>query len=337
MTFNFNSDFSTIYTNINHTGKKAIISCLDDGVNIDTDFIKGILSQGLLGFADVRHIEIYSTDDIYRLTENFKHRNTQMLVVRIHDDKLIFSDVEHIFRVVGDVVDRRAEMLLSTFVFATPNAISVDQGDFHHYLCHHSGVFSEMRMNDVEIKHKDLLNLFSRTAMDETPLKYVGFLDIDETLLTERTFMRTGWAGTHCGEFLKDPISAVNAFDKEALSFLKKLSKMVGVKWVLSSQWRCGIGKDNAIHLGRYLGLPIIDITPITGDRSNEIAQWLSEHQEVEKSFILDNEEVIVPGVAMIKVSPKEGLTVSKAQDICTVFDQDVRDIMHYRLSRDLT
>lgn len=336
MTFNFSSDFSTIYTNINHTGKKAIISCLDDDASVDTDFIKGILTQGFLGLADVRHVDIYGVDDISKLTEAFKHRCTQMLVVRIYDHKLSFSDVERIFSVVGEVVDCREQMLLSTFVFTTPNAISVEQGDFHHYLCHSGGEFCEMRMNDLEIKHKDLLSLFLRNEIDETPPKYVGFLDIDETLLTERTFMRTGWAGTHCGEFLEDPVTAVNAFDKEALSFLKKLSKTVGVKWVLSSQWRCALGKNKAIHLGRYLGLPVIDITPITGNRSDEIAQWLSEHPTVEKSFILDNEEVAVPGVNMVKVSPKEGLTVVKAQDICSVFDQDVRDVMHYRLSRAL-
>lgn len=336
MTFNFSSDFSTIYTNINHIGKKAIISCLDDDASVDADFVKGILSQGLLGLADIRHVEICGTGDIHRLTEAHKHRCAQMLVVRIRDHELNFSEVERIFSVVGDVIDCRAKMQLSTFVFTTPNAISVEQGDFHHYLCHSGGVFSEMRVNDLEIKHKDLLSLFLRSRVDESSPKYVGFLDIDETLLTERTFMRTGWAGTHCGEFLENPVAAVSAFDKEALSFLKKLSKTVGVKWVLSSQWRCALGKDKAIHLGRYLGLPIIDITPITGNRSDEILQWLSEHPTVEKSFILDNEEVTVPGVTMVKVSPKEGLTVAKAQDICSVFDQDVRDIMHYRLSRAL-
>lgn len=83
---------------------------------------------------------------------------------------------------------------------------------------------------------------------------------------------------------------------------LAKIVKKTGAKIVISSSWRSGWYRPYEEKSKRsktlednikYFNLEVIGITPKdkNGRRGNEIAQWLSEHPEVDKFVILDDEK----------------------------------------------
>lgn len=106
-------------------------------------------------------------------------------------------------------------------------------------------------------------------------------------------------------------------FNPESCTILNKIIEETDAKIVLSSSWRLdGINKMNSLF--KYFGLPrIYDITPSLCNkfgslcRGKEIDAWLSEHPEVTKYVILDDdtdmEEHQLP--FFIKTNPyKDGL-----------------------------
>lgn len=108
--------------------------------------------------------------------------------------------------------------------------------------------------------------------------------------------------------------------------YTKRLAKIVrktGAKIVISSSWRGGwyipyeekskrskTLEDNL----KYFNLEVIGITPKDKNsrRGNEIAQWLSEHPEVNKFIILDDEKF-----DMMEYYGKELIITSNNGEIC--------------------
>ena len=84
---------------------------------------------------------------------------------------------------------------------------------------------------------------------------------------------------------------------------LKELVDKSGAKIVLSSSWRIGFSpathkSDNVLDTKlKDRGISIYDFTPcMTGERSDEIHEWLKENP-VDKFVIIDDEEVSDPNL----------------------------------------
>lgn len=116
----------------------------------------------------------------------------------------------------------------------------------------------------------------------------VLFLDVDGVLNSTKSLVAFG----------NYPMPKVDAREKElfdltSVELIKKVCKDTNTKIVLSSSWRnC---EDWEFVLKGLLGLDIIDITPTIYDgdrgwfRGNEIKAWLTEHPEVTKYAIVDD------------------------------------------------
>lgn len=116
------------------------------------------------------------------------------------------------------------------------------------------------------------------------------FLDIDGVISTVASMRKSYALGREPEEML---------YDSMALMYVGRLVKLTDAKVVLSSTWREDLDTkdptlraiiDNLCRQLEAVGAPLYDVTPrvLGGDRSTEIATWLSENP-CERWAILDD------------------------------------------------
>ncbi len=96
--------------------------------------------------------------------------------------------------------------------------------------------------------------------------------------------------------------------DKKLLARLQKLLDETGAKVVLSSSWRCDpVGRLAAKHFG----VPFIDVCPDEpkDPRCKEMVAWLSDHPEVTRYAVLDDENDGLDDLPLFQPSSKTGIT----------------------------
>lgn len=122
----------------------------------------------------------------------------------------------------------------------------------------------------------------------------VLFLDIDGVLNHESHYK---WLMETDEPTPQQQVFPYSEFNPASCQILNKIIEETGCKIVLSSTWRLdGISKMNALF--KHFGLPqIYDVTPSLAYkydtilcRGKEIDKWLSEHPEVTKYAIVDDD-----------------------------------------------
>ena len=121
----------------------------------------------------------------------------------------------------------------------------------------------------------------------------VLFLDIDGVLNHENHYK---WLMETDEPTPLQRVYPYSEFNPESCKILNRIIKETGCKIVLSSSWRLdGINRMNILF--KHFGLPrIYDITPSLCERfgslcrGKEIDKWLSEHPEVNKYVIVDDD-----------------------------------------------
>lgn len=144
----------------------------------------------------------------------------------------------------------------------------------------------------------------------------VIFLDIDGVLNHEQHYK---WLMETDEPTPLQRVYPYSEFNPKSCQLLNDIIKETGARIVVSSSWRLdGIHRMNILF--KYLGLPnIYDITPSLCERfgslcrGKEIDKWLSEHPEVDKYVILDDDTDMLPKQIsfFVKTNPYEdGLNV---------------------------
>lgn len=139
----------------------------------------------------------------------------------------------------------------------------------------------------------------------------VIFLDIDGVLNHEEHFRWLHESGEATPLQSQYPWSE---FSPVSCKLLKEVIDETDAQIVVSSSWRLdGLAKINKLF--RFFGLPnAIDVTPcLNTARGIEIDKWLSEHPEVDKYVILDDDTDMLPKQMsfFVKTNPDEdGLNV---------------------------
>lgn len=160
----------------------------------------------------------------------------------------------------------------------------------------------------------------------------VIFLDIDGVLNTE-SYITAVWdvvermdkisnSKNNIMEYLHDQYGSL--FDPMAIRFLKHICDQTGAKIVISSTWRhSGLGEMQDMWKHRNLPSEVIGITPdhsrktgSTLQRGKEIAEWLSEHTDVESYVIIDDDADMESEQFrnFVNTDPQYGLTKSDAK-----------------------
>src|SRR3954463_835122 len=128
----------------------------------------------------------------------------------------------------------------------------------------------------------------------------VIFLDIDGVLNCEQTPNRR-----------KFPYVA----DRALVSRFKRLVERTGARVVLTSTWRCDpIGLLAAEHWGIPVHENCPDNPPCA--RAQEVRQWLSEHPDVQRYVVLDDDCDSLDNLPLFQPNAKTGLTEEMAQAI---------------------
>lgn len=153
----------------------------------------------------------------------------------------------------------------------------------------------------------------------------VIFLDIDGVLNHEKHYK---WLMETDEPTPLQQVYPYSEFNPESCKILNRIIDETDAKIVLSSSWRLdGINRMNSLF--KHFGLPrIYDITPsLCGRfgslcRGKEIDKWLSEHPEVTKYVILDDdtdmEEYQLP--FFVKTDPyKDGLNNDIANKVINI------------------
>lgn len=156
----------------------------------------------------------------------------------------------------------------------------------------------------------------------------VLFLDIDGVLNHENHYK---WLMETDEPTPLQRVYPYSEFNPVSCQILNNIIKETGCKIVLSSSWRLdGIHRMNILF--KHFGLPQIhDITPSLCERfgslcrGKEIDKWLSEHPEVTKYVIVDDdsdmEEYQLP--YFVKTNPYgSGLDNECADKIIKIFNQ---------------
>jgi uncharacterized protein YaaR (DUF327 family) len=114
------------------------------------------------------------------------------------------------------------------------------------------------------------------------------FLDIDGVLNNRNHLIKTIDDNPEMRKCTRE------IFDDENINNLKELLKISGAKIVISSCWRIGSLYKSLIK--NFVKWRIIDylydVTPYLGgqQRGDEIRMWLSDHPEVDKFVIIDDD-----------------------------------------------
>jgi hypothetical protein len=127
----------------------------------------------------------------------------------------------------------------------------------------------------------------------------VIFLDIDGVLNCKKT---------------PNPRDLPYIVDAKLLARLNSLLERTGAKVVLSSTWRVDpIG----LYAAKYWKIPHIDVCPDMPEstRYSEVLAWLSQHPEVTRYAVIDDECDELDDLPLFQPSAKTGLTdkISKA------------------------
>lgn len=109
-----------------------------------------------------------------------------------------------------------------------------------------------------------------------------------------------------------------NFLDPKALRFLKKIVEESDAEIVLSSSWKwSNEGRKIVDNFLKEQNLSYIDTTPldysIPMNKKEEITAWLSNHPNVKKYVILDDDEVDIKSGHQVKTTFAYGLTLEKA------------------------
>lgn len=120
------------------------------------------------------------------------------------------------------------------------------------------------------------------------------FLDIDGVLNSTRSAV----ANSDYGSIMYP--DTWKALDPIAIKLLQHVCKETGADCVLSSSWRILAKKEDIIAFQEFLGINIIDFTPVARekpfDRGYEIKQWLdSVKGPVEAFCIIDDDSDMLP------------------------------------------
>ncbi len=117
----------------------------------------------------------------------------------------------------------------------------------------------------------------------------VIFLDIDGVLNSNRSCVALGgmpWPG-------RRKERDWHRFDPVAVGLLRRACEETGAVCVLSSSWRNVMDESEIQELAECLGVQIIGRTPRSlGNelRGEQIAEWLSDHQDVTTWAIVDDD-----------------------------------------------
>ena len=152
----------------------------------------------------------------------------------------------------------------------------------------------------------------------------VVFLDIDGVLNSQRVCIATGGIShTTRGGGLEhlDPI---------AIALIRGICRAAGAEIVLSSTWRKHADwKD----YGTDMDLPITDRTSqsSTGNRGEEIAEWLRAHPETERYAIIDDDSDMLPEQLpyFVHTSGMEGFIWKDAVLLAEILGVDVFDAIY--------
>ena len=121
----------------------------------------------------------------------------------------------------------------------------------------------------------------------------VIFLDIDGVLNCSNT---------------PNPRNFPYIVDKTLLDRLNGLLDRTGAKVVLSSTWRTD---PVGLLAARYWGIPFIDVCPDQPEsaRCDEMLSWLSDHPEVTRYAVVDDENDCLDELPLFQPSAKTGLS----------------------------
>ena len=157
----------------------------------------------------------------------------------------------------------------------------------------------------------------------------VLFLDIDGVLNSTKTFIATG----RYPFTLDEP----EGFDWIAIKLLQRLCDSSGIQIVLSSTWRMHYSPK---EVGDFLGLPIIDKTPVhfenwneemtiadfctRATRGKEIVAWLADHPEVQHYCIIDDDSDMLESQlpVFVKTDGAEGMTWKDFCKVCEILGE---------------
>jgi hypothetical protein len=130
------------------------------------------------------------------------------------------------------------------------------------------------------------------------PGKTVIFLDIDGVLNRERTEERIG---------------EYTGLDEELVRRFLRVVRRTGADVVLSSTWRLERDMKAAVQAR----IRLTDATDADhGSRGEQIARWLSAHQEYERHAVLDDERDMIAGLSPFFTNPRIGLSPKIADDV---------------------
>lgn len=122
----------------------------------------------------------------------------------------------------------------------------------------------------------------------------VIFLDIDGVLNHQKHYE---WLLTTDEPTPLQRTYPYTEFNPKSCQLLNEIIKETGAEIVVSSSWRLD-GENRLNILFKHFGLPkIYGITPVFNNRvrGDEIKQWLSEHPNVDKYVILDDDTDMLP------------------------------------------
>lgn len=299
--FDFTSPNSHAFTNINN-GVFFAVSHWDNETTVSgiMGFRDEIIRLGDLRPSDVEFVQI-SSDHVLTKSDFNKLRKPKILIIQFPS-----SNVTEVREFISKVCRPRRDNLKSTVLLT-------DCPDL-----------------DGKVTFDDIISLLMSDVytpgIKENKFENFLFLDIDGPLLSYRESLRTRWSCTHASAFLENPIESMYAFDQIALNFLRKICTRHKIGIVLCSQWRIRLSEEEAIALGRYLGLPIFDVTRSFGQRSEEIDEWIEINKPIGKIIVIDDEKYEVKQGTHIHVDPKNGITWEKMSEITDVFNDDIFD-----------
>jgi hypothetical protein len=165
----------------------------------------------------------------------------------------------------------------------------------------------------------------TKEQVSHTSMRVI-FLDIDGVLISHRSTISFG----HRPNDLTP--ADVAKFDPVALALLRNLCTVANIQIILSSSWRILHAWQD---VGKALDLPLIDATPrLLGERGREIAHWLSNHPEVERYAIIDDDSDMLPEQKpfFVHCNGSNGFTWPEFEKLCAIFSINPHECFQGRL-----